>query len=215
MEGVANPQSHPAFDEAKAEVEKRLRLRFAGCDRAALRNLPVLQAYSAYYKGFKKTYHVQLQLESILLKGKPIPTVAALVEVMFTAELEDLLLTAGHDLDLVQPPVKVDVATGHESYARINGQQQQLKAGDMFISDTQGVLSSIIYGPDHRTRITESTTRALFTTYVPAGIGREAVVEHLSKISNYARLISPTAAIEFLEVFGPRPVSKDTGTEAQ
>ena len=35
----------------------------------------ILQAYAAYYKQFKKTYHVQLQVESIVLKGKGLPNV--------------------------------------------------------------------------------------------------------------------------------------------
>jgi hypothetical protein len=42
----------------------------------------------------KKTYHIALQLEPVVLKGKSLPNVAALVEAMFTAELGDLLLTA-------------------------------------------------------------------------------------------------------------------------
>ena len=62
----------------------------------------MIQAYAAYYERFNKTYHVQLQLESVALKGKSIPRVSALVEAMFMAELENLLLTAGHDLDVVQ-----------------------------------------------------------------------------------------------------------------
>ena len=46
-----------------------------------------IPAYNACYKGFKKTYHVQLQLESVALKGRSIPRVAALMEAMFMAEL--------------------------------------------------------------------------------------------------------------------------------
>jgi len=37
---------------------------------------PILKAYQEYYRRFKKTYHVQLQLESLLFKGKSIPSVA-------------------------------------------------------------------------------------------------------------------------------------------
>src|SRR4030067_2508223 len=97
--GVANPEQHASLAQRKAALEGALRLRFAGYDRAGLRDIPVLQAYHAYYKRFEKTYHVQLQLESVVFKGKPIPRVAAPVGCVFMAELKNRLLTAGHEAD--------------------------------------------------------------------------------------------------------------------
>jgi DNA/RNA-binding domain of Phe-tRNA-synthetase-like protein len=197
---VDNPERCPVLDEIKGELEAQIRARYTSKEEA--RALERLQAYRAYYRRFKKTYHVQMQLESVALKGKSIPRVAALVEAMFIAELKNLLLTAGHDLDIVEPPVRLDVATGDERFTRINGQEQQLKAGDMFIADTQGVLSAVIYGPDQRTRIVPDTRRALFTVYAPPGIGEEAVRQHLQDIESYVRLIAPEAETESLEVYG-------------
>ena len=199
MGNVANPKSHAEMERANEELEAQIRASFAS--KEELRALDRLQAYRAYYKRFKKTYHVQLQLESIAFKGKSIPRVAALVEAMFAAELKNKLLTAGHDLDIVEPPVKLDVALGSETFTRINGQQQQLKAGDMYIADTQGVLSAVIYGPDQRTRIRPTTRRVLFTVYAPPGIRAEAVRQHLEDIENYARTIAPQAETELLQVY--------------
>lgn len=200
LAGVHNPSTHPAFEARKEAVERQIRERYAGYDRSAIRGLPVMEAYNSYYKRFKKTYHVQLQLESVALKGRSIPKVAALVETMFLAELEDLLLTAGHDLALVQGSARLDVSTGTERYIRMNGQEQQLKVGDMMICDQQGVISSVIYGPDQRTRINAKTKRALFTTYAPAGVGAEAVQHHLENIRNHVLLIAPGASTELLQV---------------
>lgn len=201
MHDVVNPGSHTALDRRKEELEKRLRSRFAGYDRAALRALPTLQAYDAYYKRFKKTYHIQLQLESVALKGKAIPRAAALVEAMFMAELDDLLLTAGHDLEALEMPVGIHVADGAEQYVRLNGQEQQLKAGDMMIADAQGVISSVLYGPDHRTQIRPETRQVLFTAYAPPGIGVEAVYQHLQNIRGNVLLIAPGARVGLLEVY--------------
>ena len=198
MGSVSNPASHAAMDSIKEELEEQIRARFA--DKEELRAQERLQAYRDYYKRFKKTYHVQLQLESIAFKGKSIPSVAALVEAMFAAELKNMLLTAGHDLDVVEAPVTLDVAQGHEHYVRINGQEQELKAGDMFIADSQGVLSSVIYGPDQRTRILPGTRRVLFTVYAPPGIAAEAVQQHLQDMEGYVRLIAPQAETELLQV---------------
>jgi DNA/RNA-binding domain of Phe-tRNA-synthetase-like protein len=131
-----------------------------------------------------------------------VPKVAALVEAMFMEELRNMLLTAGHDLDVVNAPITLDVATGDEKYIRLNGQEQVLKAGDMFISDSEAILSSVIYGPDKRTRILPSTTRVLFTTYAPPGITERAVAQHLEGIEANVRLVSPHAETELLQVFG-------------
>jgi DNA/RNA-binding domain of Phe-tRNA-synthetase-like protein len=197
---VINPEYHPALDQLREALEGQIRTSFAS--KEELRAQPRLQAYRAYYKRFKKTYHVQMQMESIAFKGKSIPRVAALVEAMFIAELKDQLLTAGHDLDIVESPVRLDTARGTEQYVRINGQEQQLKAGDMFIADAQGVLSTVIYGPDRRTQIVPGTRRALFTVYAPPGIGEEAVYQHLKDIEANIRLFAPQAKAELLQVYG-------------
>ena len=201
MHDVANPRQHTGLDQRKTALEAQLRVRYAGYDRAALKALPTMQAYSAYYKQFKKTYHVQLQLESVVLKGKPVPRVAALVEAMFMAELDNLLLTAGHDLAVVEPPVGIHVAAGGERYTRLNGQEQALKPGDMYIADAQGILSSVIYGPDRRTQLTDRTHKALFTVYAPAGIEPTTVEKHLADIETYVHYIAPEAKTVHLAVY--------------
>lgn len=202
MRGVANPEHHPALDERKQRLESDLRARFAGRDAAAIREIPQVQAYNAYYKQFKKTYHVQLQLESVALKGKPIPRVAGLVEAMFMAELGNLLLTAGHDLDALQGSVRLDIAAGEERYTLLNGQEQALKAGDMMMADDVGVISSVLYGPDRRTCITPQTRSVLFAVYAAPGIGEDAVRRHLEDIRANVLLISPEAVVELLQTVG-------------
>ena len=112
MRNVTNPKTHAALDDRKQALEESLRERFAGGDRATIRALEPIQAYNTYYRKFKKTYHVQLQLESVAFKGKSIPSVASLVEAMFMAELKNMLLTAGHDLDVVNGQVTLDVSDG-------------------------------------------------------------------------------------------------------
>ena len=204
MRNVVNPEIHAALDKRKEELDGQLRSRFSDYDRAALKALPTIQAYNDYYKRYKKTYHVQLQLESVVFKGKSIPRVAALVEAMFMAELKNLLLTAGHDLEAVQMPVKIDVAEGSERYVRLNGQEQALKPGDMTIADAEDVISCVLYGPDRRTRITPETRQVLFTVYAPPGIGEQAVHDHLRDIQANVLLVAPKAAVELLEVYGTK-----------
>jgi DNA/RNA-binding domain of Phe-tRNA-synthetase-like protein len=200
MGGVVNPATHPALDQLRTQTQQELRERYAGKDRSALLSLPHVQANAAYYRRFDKTYHVILQLESVALKAKPIPRVSTLIEAMFIAELKNQLLTAGHDLAAVRPPVTVGVALGSERYTTLNGRDQVLKAGDMFMADCEGVISNVLYGPDRRTRITPETSAVLFAVYAPAGVGETAVREHLEDIRAGVLLIAPEARTEALVV---------------
>jgi len=201
MSGVSNPQHHPALHDRKEHLEATLRSQYAKYDRATLKALPVLAAYGAYYKQFKKTYHVQHQLESIVFKQRSIPSVAALVEAMFMAELKNQLLTAGHDLSNVAPPLRIDVAQGNESYIRMNGQQQVPKERDMMIVDKVGILSTILYGPDRRTQIQPETERIIFTVYAPLGIEETEVQGHLWDLQENVNIIAPLASTELLSTF--------------
>jgi DNA/RNA-binding domain of Phe-tRNA-synthetase-like protein len=201
MRAVSNPPHHPELESKKAGLEKKLRVQFSGLDRVALASHPVLQAYGGYYRQFKKTYHIQLQLESIVLKGKSIPRVAALVESMFMAEMQDMVLTAGHDLDKLQLPLTLDVATGTEGYTLLRGEEQTLKPGDMMIRDQSGVISSIIYGPDQRTQITPDTRNVIFTVYAPPGVDEQTVVGHLQHIQENVMVFAPQAQVELFRVY--------------
>ncbi|MBL8094370.1 MAG: hypothetical protein JNL73_09390 [Anaerolineales bacterium] len=202
LDGVVNPTQHPELERAKRELEENLRARWAGHDRKSLEREPVLAAYAAYYRPFQKSYHVRAQLESVAFKGKALPGVAALVEAMFMAELKNGLLTAGHDLDRLNRPVTVDVADGTETYTVLRGQVQPLKAGDMFMADQDGVISSVLYGPDQRTAISAETTRALFAVYAPAGIQASQVEAHLGAIADLVRLVAPGATTVSSVVLG-------------
>ncbi len=201
---VSNQASSPEFDIKKKQFERDLRARFSTFDRIALGAMPTLQAYEAYYKRFKKTYHVFLQLESVALKGKSIPRVAPLVESMFMAELKNQLLTAGHDLAAVQGSLTLGISTGTDNYTMLNGQSQVLKEGDMMISDDAGIISSVIYGPDQRTRIRPDTHGVIYTVYAPPGISEDMVYNHLEDIRDIVLVASPGGKVAQLKVYGSK-----------
>jgi DNA/RNA-binding domain of Phe-tRNA-synthetase-like protein len=201
MRGVTNPTHHTGLDQRIAASEAELRTRFGGNDRTELRTHPILRAYAMYYRRFRKTYHVELQLESILFKGKPIPRSPALVAAMVAAELKNCLLTAGHTLEAIEPPVTLDVATGATRYVLLSGREEELKVGDMMMSDRRGVVSSVLHGPDRRTRITPDTRNVLFAVYAPPGIGELPVRCHLEDLRDALLLIAPDASLESLEVY--------------
>ena len=193
LEQVNNPTISEALETEKRRVETELRAKFT--DRQMLVSSPILKAYADYYKQFSKTYHVQQQLESVIFKGKSIPAVAGLVEAMFMAELNNCLLTAGHDYQTLKLPLKLDVADPDERYVLMNGKEQAVKSGDMRINDASGIISSIIHGPDERTRITANTQKVVYVVYAPPGIAHELVLQHLTDIHGYVKLFAPGVQI--------------------
>jgi DNA/RNA-binding domain of Phe-tRNA-synthetase-like protein len=202
LRAVQNPEQHAVLKERKVALEEQLRARFANTTRSELTAMQPIRAYTDFYKRFKKTYHVLLQLESLVFKKKHIPTVSALVEAMFMAEVKNQMLTAGHDLDIVQTPLQVDVAQGGESFITMGRQTKLLKTGDMYIADQEGILSSVIYGPDFRTRINYDTHSVLFCVYAPPGIQPLAVSQHLEELHSNVMVVAPQASVVLQRVFG-------------
>ena len=201
INNVYNPDHHEKLQGCKIELEKDLRGKYLKLEKSYLKNLKPIKFYVEYYRKFKKTYHVLLQLESIVFKDKSIPSVASLVEAMFMAEMKNLLLTAGHDLDSLKLPIKSDIAKGNEKYTQITGQEKILIKDDMFVSDEQGIISSIIYGPDKRTRIKADTKNVLFVVYAPPGIDKSEVLKHLNDIQYYVNIVSPDSKTKVLDAY--------------
>ena len=201
IKDIKTSDRSPQLDQKKIALETQLRERYQGQDRSAILQLPVMQAYSTYYKRFKKTYHLLLQLESIIIKGKSIPKSPALVEAMFMAELESLLLTAGHDLDQINDPIIVDASSGDEAYILLRGETVSCKTGDMVMLDPQGVFCSIIYGQDQRTQITNKTQNVLYAVYAPPGIDSDLIERHLRDLEQNVGLISSEAKITLHQIY--------------
>jgi DNA/RNA-binding domain of Phe-tRNA-synthetase-like protein len=184
------------LDQRLVELQSELRRRYASADRATLAGLPVVQAYQAHYRPFGQTYHVVRQLESVALKGRDLASPGgALVSAMFAAELDSLLLTAGHDVDALAAPLLVDCSQAGDRFVGINGQERELKASDMLMRDGLGIISAVLHGPDQRTRFSETTTSALFVTYAPKGIARADIQRHLEQITANVRLTDPGAEV--------------------
>jgi len=179
LSGVEQPPSCPALNARKRDVETSLRERYKSLTRPELASLPVMGAYVRYYKRFTKTYHVQLQLESIVSKGKSLPDVSPLVDSNFVAELETLVLTAGHDAAKLRDPVSIDVSRDGDQIAQMNGALKAVAAG----------------GQDNRSPIAADTSHVLYVAYAPPGVSTDVVEAQLRKIEENVRLCSPAAIV--------------------
>jgi DNA/RNA-binding domain of Phe-tRNA-synthetase-like protein len=196
ISGVENKAASPKLDQRKREIEAQLRRDYAGFSRQDFLALPVMAAYERYYKRFDKTYHVLLQVESIVIKGKDLPNVSPLVDANFTAEVNTFVLTAGHDVDRLAAPVLIDVSHLGDEITPMHGDNKPIRAGDMVMRDRHGVCCSILYGQDNRSPITVDTRSVLYVAYVPPGVPVEAVEAQLQQIEQNIHLFAPQARVE-------------------
>jgi DNA/RNA-binding domain of Phe-tRNA-synthetase-like protein len=196
LSGVDNSRPSSRLDERKRATEAHLRERYRGFARQEFLALPVMAAYERYYKRFNKTYHVQLQVESIVLKGKSLPNVSPLVDANFVAEVETLVLTAGHDVARLRGAIAIDVSQEGDRIAQMQGGTKAIRPGDMMMRDANGVCCSILYGQDNRSPISCATSHVLYVAYVPVGVPTEAVEAQLGKIKANVRLFSPEVTVE-------------------
>jgi DNA/RNA-binding domain of Phe-tRNA-synthetase-like protein len=195
LSGIDNSSSSPVLDARKRETETRLRANYGGFTRQDFTALPVMAAYKQYYKRFDKTYHVLLQVESIVLKGSSLPEVSPLVDANFAAEMETFVLTAGHEVPKLFGSIRIDVSREGDQITQMNGALKAMRAGDMVMRDEQGICCSIIYGQDNRSPISAQTTHVLYVAYAPPGVPVESVEAQLRKIEENIRLFSPAAVL--------------------
>ncbi len=196
ISGVDNTQPAPALDQEKRAIEQRLREKYADFSRDDFLKLSVMQTYHRYYRKFGYTYHVLLQLESIVLKGKPLPNISPLVDANFAAELETLILTAGHDVERLEEPLTIDVAHEGDEFTQMGGKTKSISAGDMVMKDAQGIVCSILRGQDNHSPISKATTHALYVSYVPEGVTEAQVQSQLDAMEKHVRLFASDCVVE-------------------
>jgi DNA/RNA-binding domain of Phe-tRNA-synthetase-like protein len=202
VRNIQNSAHTDALGTYLVELEAELRRRYAAADRAQLATLPTIRAYQQHYRAFGQTYHLLGQLESVVLKRRPVKSPGgALVTAMFAAEVDNLLLTAGHDANLVAGEVAIDCSRAGETYIGINGREQVLKAGDMLMRDRDGIISAVLTGPDLRTRLLPTSTSALYVTYAPSGVAPAALAKHQADLVHLVRLAQPEADLAAVEIY--------------
>lgn len=186
-------------ERADGELEQ-LRQTHGDRDRKALVDTDdTLAAYVRYYKKFKKTYHVLPQIESAL-NGKNLPDAPGLIQALLLTELATSLLIAGHDLQHLALPLTIDVSRGDERYLAAGGRDVQPKRHDICLKDRDGIILSIIYGQDDKSRLTDATRDALFFMDGVPDIERAAMDAGLDYLFGLLQTLSPSVEVEYRAV---------------
>ena len=198
VKDVSN-SSYMTEQESKEFLDYLCR-KYAHLERIELKELYPISAYIAYYKKFGSNYHLLAQLESVIKGKKTANFDSGLLQVMFLSEMDDMLLTAGHDYTKLHLPLQLKIATGTETYLSISGKEVPTVNGDLMLTDSNGPISSILKGPDFASRITSSTTAVLFSVYAPTGINEDYIEGSLKKLEKRIRTLSPSSRKELLQV---------------
>jgi DNA/RNA-binding domain of Phe-tRNA-synthetase-like protein len=197
---IKNDQNEiPALRSKKQELVRELQNKYP--NKESILKSAVIQAYQKYYQQFNANYHVRFQIESVALKGKPLPERSLLVDAMFMAEIKHGVLIAGHDLHTVTFPLTVDSTHEGEQYPLLSGEIKTVKANDLCIRDRDKILSTILYGPELSSPITRQTNQALYTIYGPSGVTDAVLSAALDDIQATLRLVDPSVQTLWREIF--------------
>ncbi len=161
----------------------------------------VIKKYNEFFKKFGKKYPIEYQIKSIA-EGKSFPSQYTVVESMFMAELKNMYLTAGHDLDLISGSLNTTITRDGEEYTNISGKEMKLKEEDIVTKDENGIISRVLYGPDRRTRITEKTRNYLFFAYFPYGEEDSKIKNHFEDILKYIKIFDNELERSEIEIYG-------------
>jgi DNA/RNA-binding domain of Phe-tRNA-synthetase-like protein len=178
-----NMKKHPSIEQAKRLIEKKIRETYPATEKD-----PIVQRYAGYFDKWGKTYPIEFQINSIK-KGRTFPQVSIHVDCMFMAELDNRILTSGHDRDMILGRPVYDLADEGEEYVKLNGKKQVLLKNDVILKDDEGVLASVLFGPAVRTSIKMETVNPVYFAWCPVGIDYEMVDEHLSTITKFSKIV--------------------------
>ena len=180
-------------EDFRIMVEEHLRLlreKYADYDRKALFGENV---YFRFFKKFKKTYPVMMQLESFLLKGRPFPMENPVTAIPFLVELETQILSGTHDVDDVHGTVRLFAGTEKAPFAGMRGEEVHTYPGDFCARDDEGIIFSMIAGADARTCAKPGSRHVFYPVFGVAGQPEAEISAVLDRLEEYVRTLAPEA----------------------
>ena len=193
LEVVYPDKSLRRTEDFRIMVEEHLRLlreKYADYDRKALFGENV---YFRFFKKFKKTYPVMMQLESFLLKGRPFPMENPVTAIPFLVELETQILSGTHDVDDVHGTVRLFAGTEKAPFAGMRGEEVHTYPGDFCARDDEGIIFSMIAGADARTCAKPGSRHVFYPVFGVAGQPAGEIAAVLDRLEEYVRVLAPEA----------------------
>ena len=179
-----------AFDSLKEKELAAIREEGKEYDRETwFRHEP----YFRYFRKFKKTSPVMMQVESFLLKGRPFPEGHYNNSVAFLTELRTRCLLGSHDADKIEGNLIIYKATEKEPFPSIHGGEAHSYPGDITCRDDKSVVVSMIAGADSRTCLSDDSKHVLYFAFGTPGMDSDILQGYLEQVKKYILVLAPTA----------------------
>ena len=179
-----------AFNALKEEELRRIREEGESYDRETwFRQDP----YFRYFRKYKKTCPVMMQVESFLLKGRPFPDGRYTNAVVFLTELKKRCLLGAHDADRIEGDMIIYNETEKVDFTGIRGETTHSYPGDITCRDARAVMASMIAGADERTCLRPDSRHILYFSFGTAGMECAQLEEYLRQVEAYIAVLAPGA----------------------
>lgn len=176
--------------------------KFSSYSRKQLKKIPPINLYSDFFRNFGYSYPVLAQLESVLKSPETFARSLPLLDILFITELSSMFLMACHDLDTLISPLtfyKLDDNSEMKTLTSITQRELCLVSGDYCAEDQMGVITSVLKGPDYRTKVTKQTKNALYYIYYPStsptDIETKQLLDTLDELEQLLKQHSPDCKI--------------------
>lgn len=153
--------------------------------------------YVRFFKKFKKTYPVMLQFESVMFKGQPFPQDNPVTEVPFLLELTSFVLSGTHDIDRLEGPVELYLASEKTPFEGMHGRQLHTYPGDFCGRDSGGIIFSEIAGTDGRTCARPESRHVFYPVFGTPELPVAVIEQAMETLERYIGVLAPQAQVEF------------------
>lgn len=182
-----------AFNALKESELEAIRAEGEHYDRETwFRQAPLFR----YFRKFKKTSPVMMQVESFLLKGRPFPEGRYNNAVAFLTELKTRCLLGSHDADKIEGDLIIYIESENTPFPSIHGGEAHSYPGDITCRDDLSVVVSMIAGADARTCLTDESRHVLYFAFGTPGMSEDELAGYLSQVGEYVRVLAPGAEMK-------------------
>lgn len=183
----------PGFESYKNSELEAIRSEGTSYDRETVfRQDP----YFRYFRKFKKSYPVMMQVESFLLKGRPFPEGSYINAVAFLTELKTHILLGTHDVDCISGDLVLYNESAKTPFTGMFNPDSHSYPNDITGRDDEGIIISMIAGADDRTCIHENTTHVIYLIFGLPDMSM-SIEDVADQIKANALRLAPTAEVDF------------------